>query len=64
MAVDADSAAARAGIQPGDVVIGLGTVRLKVLEDFAAVVPRLPASGQAKVSVVRGPLQGYILMRF
>jgi serine protease Do len=47
------SAAARAGIEPGDVIVQLGRYRVETLDDFAALLDRLPSSGRVRVGVVR-----------
>jgi serine protease Do len=63
-AVDRDGAAAKSGIQPGDVIVQIGRVRIATLNDFGALLPRFPAAGQARVWVVRGQEMGYITLKF
>ena len=63
-AVDRTSPAAKAGIQPGDILVQMGRVRLASLDDFGALATRLPATGQARVWVIRGTQLGYVLVRF
>jgi serine protease Do len=63
-AVDRNGAAAKSGIQPGDIIVQMGRVRLATLNDFGALAPRLPGSGQARVWVIRGQEMGYITLKF
>jgi serine protease Do len=62
-AVSGDSPAGRAGIQSGDILIALGRYRVNNLDDLAALLNRLPASGAVRVSIIRndelesGPLE-------
>ncbi len=63
-AVDANTAAARAAIQPGDIILGFGSVPLSTLDDFGALVPRLPEAGEASVVDVRGQELRYLPMKF
>lgn len=54
-----DSVAARAGIQAGDVITQLGRYRVATLDDFGALLHRLPASGRVRIGVVRGEQMGF-----
>ena len=63
-AVDRNTPASRALIQPGDILVQFGRVRLSSLDDFGALVVRLPPTGQARVWVIRGTQLGYVMMRF
>jgi serine protease Do len=63
-AVDRNSPAARAELQPGDVIVQFGRVRLATLDDLGALAVRLPQSGQTRVWVIRGTQLGYVLMHF
>jgi serine protease Do len=58
-----DTPAARAGLQPGDVITGLGNYRVESLKDFATLLQFLPASGRVRVEVVRGNQQGGLMLR-
>jgi serine protease Do len=52
--IDRDSVAAKAGLQPGDVLVRLGRYPVNTLADIGALLPRLPVQGQIHVIVVRG----------
>ena len=62
--VDPDSAAAKSGLQTGDVIVQVGRVRVASLDDFGALVPRLPESGAVRVWVIRGPVMGHVTLKF
>ena len=47
-------AADRAGLEPGDVIVQLGRYRVQTLDDFAALLERLPERGRVRVGIVRG----------
>jgi S1-C subfamily serine protease len=53
-AVDRDSVAEAATIQPGDVIVQLGRFRIMTLDDLSALIDRLPTTGRVRVGVVRG----------
>jgi serine protease Do len=48
------SVAAKAGIEPGDIVVQLGRYRVRSLEDLSGLMEHLPASGRVRVGVIRG----------
>ncbi len=54
-----DSVAARAGIEAGDVIVQLGRYRIGTLDDFGALLHRMPRSGQVRIGVVRGEQMGF-----
>jgi serine protease Do len=54
-----DSVASRAGLQAGDVIVQLGRYRVSTLDDFAALLHRLPKTGQVRIGVVRGDQMGF-----
>lgn len=56
------SVAARAGLQPGDVIVQLGRYRVSNLNDFGTLLHRLPDGGQVRVGVLRGDQLGYGLL--
>jgi serine protease Do len=62
--VDANSAADKSGIRPGDIIVQVGSVRTVSLDDFGAMVPRLPDAGDVRVWVIRGRVMGYINLKF
>ena len=62
--VDRDSAAAKSGLEPGDILLQLGRVRLTSLDDLGALLPRLPDDGSVRVWVIRGQEMGYITLKF
>jgi len=55
--------AAKAGLQPGDVIIQLGRYPVPDLQRFAALMQHLPASGRVRVGVVRGDQVGYAMLQ-
>jgi serine protease Do len=59
-----DSIAARAGIEAGDVIVQLGRYRIRSLDDFGALLHRLPKSGQVRAGVVRGEQIGFGTLSF
>jgi serine protease Do len=63
-AVTPNGIAARAGIRPGDVILQLGRFRVSTLDDFSALMARLPESGRARMYVVRGGETGYALLEW
>ena len=62
--VQANSPAARAALRPGDVIVQLGRYRVSTLDDFAALLARLPGAGRARVFVVREGQVGYTLLEW
>jgi serine protease Do len=63
-AVDPQGAAAKAGLASGDIIVQVGKVRTVSLDDFGALIPRLPEAGAVRVWVIRGPVMGYITLKF
>jgi serine protease Do len=51
--------AARAGLRSGDVIVQLGRYRVATLDDFSALLARLPESGRARIFVLREGQVGY-----
>ena len=58
------SVAATAGLEPGDIIVGLGPYRIQSLDDFALLLQALPKSGRVPALVRRGEQQGYLSLRF
>ena len=56
--------AARAGLRPGDVVVQVGRYRISSLDDFGAILARLPQSGRARVFVLREGQVGHTLLEW
>ena len=54
-----DSIAAKAGVQPGDVIFQLGRYRVSNLNDFGALLHRLPEAGTVRIGIMRGDQVGY-----
>lgn len=54
-----NSVAARAGLQPGDVIVQLGRYRVATLKDFASLLQHLPDEGRVRIGVIRGNQVGY-----
>ncbi|MGA3065894.1 MAG: trypsin-like peptidase domain-containing protein [Tepidisphaeraceae bacterium] len=52
-AVAQDSVAGRAGVQPGDILVQIGRFRISTLDDFAALLDRLPTTGEVRIGVIR-----------
>jgi serine protease Do len=52
-AVTVGGIAARAGIQPGDILVQIGRFRIATLDDLAALLDRLPSSGQVHIGIIR-----------
>jgi serine protease Do len=63
-AVAKDSIAAKAGVQPGDIITSFGRYRMSNLEDLSVVLHRLPATGQVRISVLRGDQVGTGILEF
>jgi serine protease Do len=58
-AVARDTIAARAGVQPGDVLFQLGQYRVSRLEDLSVLLGHLPRSGRIRIGVVRDEQVGF-----
>jgi serine protease Do len=58
-AVESDTVASRAGLQPGDIIVQLGRYRISNLDDLAALLDRLPTSGQVRIGVIRDDQMGF-----
>jgi serine protease Do len=63
-AVAQDSISARAGVQPGDILVQLGRYRISTVDDLAALLGRLPTSGQARIGVIRDDQMGFGTLDF
>jgi serine protease Do len=59
-----DTVASRAGLQAGDVIVQLGQFRVGTLDDFAALLHRLPKTGQVRIGVVRDDQMGFGTLSF
>ena len=55
--VPANSAAARAGVQPGDIILGTNGVRISFDDPFVNLLKRLPRGVRAELHVLRGGRQ-------
>jgi serine protease Do len=62
--VTRNSAGARAGIEPGDVIVRLGRYKVRTLDDFAAVLQIMPEKGRMRVAVIRGDRVGESILQF
>jgi serine protease Do len=58
-----ETPAAAAGLQPGDVIVGVGRFPIENMNDFALLLQGLPETGRVRVHVVRGEQQGYLWLR-
>ena len=56
--------AAGAGIRPGDVIVQLGRYRVTTLDDFAALMSRLPDTGRARLYVIRKGEVGHTMLEW
>jgi serine protease Do len=56
--------AAGAGIRPGDVIVQLGRYRVATLDDFAALMSRLPETGRARLYVIRKGEVGHTMLEW
>ena len=54
-----DSLAAKAGMQPGDVLVQLGQFRVNTLDDLSGLFQHWPTSGQVIFFIYRNDEQGY-----
>jgi serine protease Do len=48
------SVAAKAGLEPGDILVQFGRYRVSTLEDLGRLLPLLPANGRVRVGIIRG----------
>jgi len=58
------SAAAKAGLEPGDVIVRLGRYKVRTLDDFAAVLKIIPEEGRMRIAVIRGDRVGEGILQF
>ncbi len=58
------SVAAKAGVQPGDVIFQLGPYPVSNLDDLATLVQHLPKSGRVRIGVIRDNQVGYGVLIF
>ncbi len=63
-AVARDGVAAKAGVEPGDIIVSFGRYRVSTLNDLAAILPKLPASGRVRIGVLRGDQIGAGILEF
>ena len=61
--VSAEGAAARAGLQEGDVLLALANVELASVKDFEAVLAKVDKTKPVNVLVRRGEWAQYVLIR-
>jgi serine protease Do len=57
------SAAATAGIEPGDVILAIGNYQVRNLDDFGTLLAALPRNRRIPVFIRRGNQQGYLSLR-
>ena len=62
--IEKNSIGARAGLEPGDVIVQLGPYRIRTLHDLGLLLPRLPATGRVRVLVVRNGKLGMGVLTF
>jgi serine protease Do len=62
--VERNSIAANASLAPGDIIVRFGGRPIGSLEDFGALMHRLPNSGRILIGVVRGNRLGYGVLAF
>jgi membrane-associated protease RseP (regulator of RpoE activity) len=54
-----DGVGARAGLQPGDVIVQLGRYPVTSLKRFSSLMQYLPQSGRVRIGVSRGGQRGF-----
>jgi serine protease Do len=62
-AVDPDGAAAKCGLNKGDIIVQMGPVPTTSLDDLGALIPRLPDEGTIGVIFIRGNRIGQFRMK-
>jgi serine protease Do len=62
--VAAGGAAARVGLQPGDVIIQIGKFRVSNLKDLGYLLNQFPDEGKVPVGVVRGDRMRFLILQF
>jgi len=60
--VSSDSAAAKSGLQPGDVILAVGEYRMSSMNDLSPLLPRLSQAPRAVLVVDRGDQILYVSM--
>jgi serine protease Do len=58
------SVAAKSGLEPGDIILGMGQYRIQTLDDFGQLLQALPQRGRVPMLVRRGNQQGYLSLQF
>jgi S1-C subfamily serine protease len=62
--VERNSCAANAGLYPGDIIVLFGGRPIRSVDDFAALIHRLPISGRIRIGIIRGNRLGYGILAF
>ncbi|HTV47685.1 MAG TPA: trypsin-like peptidase domain-containing protein [Phycisphaerae bacterium] len=62
--VDPNSVSSNAGLQPGDVLVGVGGNRIRTLDDLGALLPLMPQAKQVRFDIVRNGQIGYGVLEF
>jgi serine protease Do len=62
--VQPNTPAARAGLRRGDVIVQLGRYRVATLNDFSALLARLPDAGRVRIFVLRDGQVGYTMLEW
>jgi serine protease Do len=60
--VSSDSAAAKSGLQPGDVILAIGRYRMSSMDDLSPLLPRLSKAPKAVLVIDRGDQLLYVPM--
>jgi len=60
--VQTGSIGEKAGIQPGDILVRMGRFKVSTLDDFSALLNRLPVTGRVPIVVIRDdqPAEGFL----
>jgi serine protease Do len=58
-----DSVGAKAGLQPGDVIVALGRYPVRSLKQFSNLMQYLPESGRVRIGVSRGGQRGWGMLQ-
>ena len=58
-----DSVASKSGLQPGDVILGLGRYPVRSLKEFSTLMHYLPQNGDVRILISRGGQRGWTTLQ-